>query len=216
MMLRMKGYRIIAGADEVGRGAWAGPVIAAAVVLPDDLEGFLGRVKEEKIKIDDSKVLTALQRQQSALWLKENVVFGIGGAGATVVNRKGIVMATRMAFRKAIRQINDALVDSKVEYLLADGYKIPRIKGLAKSLQIDIVKGDRKSLSIAAASIIAKVHRDGLMTKLGKRFKDYDWQNNKGYGALKHRQAVLKCGLCRYHRVQFVNSFLSAYGNMEA
>jgi ribonuclease HII len=208
LKLKAKGYQTVAGADEVGKGAWAGPVVAAAVVLPDDLEAFVWEMERDKLKIDDSKVLTALQRHYSASWLRQRVTYGIGQVSVNEINNKGIVKATQKAFRMAISQTNDALVDRKIEFLMADGYKIPRIKGVSRSLQIDIVKGDGKSITIAAASIIAKVYRDEVMESLSQEFLGYEWGSNKGYGTLAHRMEILKRGMCCHHRTQFVNTWL--------
>ena len=122
--------------------------------------------------------------------------------------------ALHKAYRLAIRQTADALVDSKIEYLLADGYKIPRIKGLPRSLQIDIVGGDGISLSIAAASIIAKEYRDGLMKKWAQKYRQYGWETNVGYGTRQHREAIARYGMCRLHRLQYVQTGLQKIGKM--
>lgn len=205
--LKERGVTIIAGADEVGRGAWAGPVVAGAVVLPEDLEGFVKRQMEMKIKLDDSKKLTALQRDYSASWLKTEVLaWGVGVSSHTVVNRKGVMAAVEQAYRRAIRQVSDVLGDRKIQHLLVDGYKIPRINGVSRSLQTDIVGGDGISLSIAAASILAKTYRDELMRRLAVRYGKYGWQKNKGYGTREHREAIFEHGMCRLHRVAYVET----------
>lgn len=179
------------------------------MVLPEDLTGFLKRQERDGIVIDDSKKLTARQRQYSALWLKKQVLaWGMGTASHTVVNGKGIMVAVYQAFRRAIRQTADALVDSKIEHLLVDGYKIPRINGVSRSLQSDIVGGDGICLSIAAASIIAKVHRDELMAGLARKYEGYGWERNAGYGTREHQEAILRQGMCKLHRVEYVDTWI--------
>jgi ribonuclease HII len=132
-----------------------------------------------------------------------------------------------VAFRKAIKMANEAIPSrheiatrtsyarndnhQKIDFLLIDAFYIPYVKGLRRKNQKAIVKGDTKSISIAAASIIAKVHRDALMEKIGKRvrYRKYDWINNKGYGTAKHLSAIVKYGTNGYHRRQFVNTYLN-------
>jgi ribonuclease HII len=130
------------------------------------------------------------------------------------INNLGIKKASEIAFRRAIANCKQSLPQGgklKIDYLLIDAFYIPYVKGLRRKNQKAIIKGDTKSISIAAASIIAKVYRDKLMQKLGKhpKYKKYGWGRNKGYGTLEHRSAIKKYGITRQHRKQFVATWLS-------
>lgn len=204
------GLENVAGVDEVGRGSFAGPVVASAVVFSPQYEIGI-RNDELGIRIDDSKKLTRLQREKADIWIRQNAItWGIGEASAKIINRLGMTGATNIAFRKAVKVANITLVN-KISYLLIDAYFIPYIRGIPRSHQHAIINGDEKSYSIAAASIVAKVYRDALMEKIGSRrsYKKYKWALNKGYGTNHHREAILKYGTTGYHREQFVNTFLS-------
>lgn len=225
-----KGYSLVAGLDEVGRGAFAGPVVASAVVFPS-INNLQFAISNEDIKIDDSKKLTDRQRRITATWIMENcLTWGIGEVSVAEINRLGMGKATASAFRRSVANTNIRGY-LRIEYLLVDAYFIPYIRGLpvgARSRAISIkdnnnrtkmktgltqkaiVNGDEKSLSIAAASIIAKVYRDDLMIKKSKNQKHqaYKWEKNKGYGTKKHREAIRKFGATRFHRKQFVQSYL--------
>lgn len=206
------GYMVVAGVDEVGRGCFAGPVCAAAVAFAPTQNLILNT---KDIKINDSKKLSAKQREISALWIKKNALtWGIGEGSVGLINRIGIGKATEVAFRKAIAHANIKLntKDSKqIDFLLIDAFYIPYVKGLRRKNQNAIVKGDTKSISIAAASIIAKVYRDKLMVNFSQksRYKKYGWKRNKGYGTREHQTAILKYGLTRLHRRVFIETFLS-------
>lgn len=194
-----KKYRYIAGADEVGRGSFAGPVVAGAVVFPPDLK--------VEVRINDSKKLSQKRREIANKWIRENsLAWGIGEAGVGKINKYGIKKATEIAFRRAIKNCGE------VNYLLIDAFFVPYVKGLRRKNQLPIINGDEKSLSIAAASIIAKVHRDNLMVSLGKKpkYRKYKWQKNKGYGTRKHQKAISKYGITRLHRKLFVRNFVSS------
>ena len=223
-----KKYEFVAGVDEVGRGCFEGPVVAGCVVfgsegvlsltsptalppankhgapsvgLPGSRHPFLN------VRIDDSKKLTPKQREIADKWIRKNArAFGIGEASVSQINRLGIKKATEIAFRKAI--VNCEL---SIDYLLVDAFYIPYVKGLRRKNQKAIIKGDNKSISIAAASIIAKVYRDKLMTDLGKKpkYRKYKWVKNKGYGTQEHRNAIRKYGLTRQHRNKFVETWLN-------
>jgi len=227
-----KGFKVVAGTDEVGRGAWAGPVVAAVVVWPPlkfSIFNFPARGEarlrrqfeiSKGIKIDDSKKLNPQQRENADRWIKENaLVWGIGEAPVSVINRLGIGKATRMAFRRAVAGCNKRLqttaknmtVDGRsltVDFLLIDAFYLPFTKGIKRKNQLAIIHGDEKSFSIAAASIIAKVYRDNLMCKLAQKYKKYGWDKNKGYGTLKHQEAIKKHGLTHLHRKDFVQKEL--------
>lgn len=194
-----KGYKIIGGVDEVGRGAFAGPVVAACVI-------FKRKLKDHP-KIDDSKRLSPVARQIAADWIKNNAfAYGLGSVSARVINRIGIGKASKMAFRRAVKNTG-----RRIDFLLCDAFYVSYLAGLPKVKQKPIVHGDQKSISVAAASIIAKVYRDKLMTKLGqrRRYKKYLWGKNKGYGTEEHQKTIIKYGRSSYHRKAFVATFLS-------
>ncbi len=201
--LAKKGYKLIAGVDEVGRGSFAGPVVAAAVA-------FTPIINFQLPIINDSKKLTPRQRQIADEWIRKNAIaFGIGQASVAEINRLGIKKASEIAFRKAIKSLQFKS-KSKIEYLLIDAFYIPYVKGLRRKNQLAIVKGDTKSVSIAAASIIAKVYRDKLMISLSKqsKYKYYKWGKNKGYGTREHQAAIKKYGTTRLHRKRFVETWI--------
>ena len=197
-----KGYRVIAGVDEVGRGSFAGPVVAAAVAFRQTLNSKFEI--PNNFKINDSKRLSPKQRKTADRWIRKNAMaFGIGEASVGQINRLGIKKATEIAFRKAISKV-------KPDYLLIDAFFIPYVRGLRRKNQKAIIKGDTKSISIAAASIVAKVYRDKLMEKLGsvRKFKKYGWAQNKGYGTKKHQKAIKKYGSTKLNRKLYVESWL--------
>ena len=184
-----QGYSQIAGLDEAGRGAWAGPVVAAAVVLGPDTDAlrYLAPVK-------DSKLLTARRRELCyGLVVQHALAYGVGGVSSDMIDRIGIVPATRLAMRAAIASLG--LVP---DYLLID----------ALSLDLDvpqkaIIKGDRYCLSIAAASVIAKVTRDRRMVVLDAVSPGYGLARHKGYGTQLHRRSLQHLGPAGFHRYSF-------------
>lgn len=187
------GYRYIAGLDEVGRGSWAGPVVAAAVILPPNWS--------LPPKLADSKLLKPQEREELTLVIKSQALaYGVAEVGLAVINREGIGRATQRAFRLALKGLK-----IQPDYHLIDAFYI---KNLPKRNQLPIVKGDQKSASIAAASIIAKVHRDRLMRKLSRDFPAYRWGRNKGYGTKEHQAAIKSHGFSPLHRRSFDLSFL--------
>src|SRR3990167_2945198 len=182
--LQKIGYKYIAGVDEVGWGCFAGPVVAGCVVFSAGPVGSSSRsisslklagTQRDSLRfrhpslINDSKKLTSKQREIADKWIKKNVLaYGIGEASVTQINKLGIKKATEIAFRKAVVFANLRLKtqDHKsyvISYLLVDAFYIPYVRGLRRRNQKAIIKGDAKSISIAAASIIAKVYRDKLM-----------------------------------------------------
>jgi ribonuclease HII len=185
------GYRAIAGVDEAGRGAWAGPVVAAAVVLPPDpaaLACLLGRV-------DDSKRLTPLARE--ALYEPISacaLAVGVGFVDSSEIDRVGIAPATRLAMRQALERLA-----ARPDFVLIDYLTLP---GLACP-QRGIVHGDALSLSIAAASIIAKVSRDRWMAGQEATYPGYGFTRHKGYGTQGHQDALALLGPCALHRMSF-------------
>lgn len=203
--LHKQGYRLIAGVDEVGRGCFAGPVVAGCVVFDrNTIATFKGGSLQG---INDSKKLGAKRREVADKWIRKNAeAYGIGQASASQINRLGIKKATEVAFRKAIKNC-----EVQIDYLLIDAFYIPYVKGLRRRNQKAIIKGDTKSLSIAAASIIAKVHRDKLMTNLSekRKYKKYKWDKNKGYGTKEHQKMIRKYGISNLHRTKYVATWLS-------
>ena len=183
---QQRGYKRIAGIDEAGRGALAGPVIAAAVILP--LNCSIDGLK-------DSKQLTSKQRDLLADEI-HNVALsvGIGSADNRVVDRLNILKATLLAMRSAIEKLTP-----QPDYLLVDGINLPitDIPGEA------IPKGDSRSYAIAAASIIAKTTRDRIMIELGRAYPNYGFQGHKGYPTSQHRQAIAQFGASDIHRRTF-------------
>ncbi len=222
-----KGFKIIAGVDEVGRGCFAGPVVAGCVVFdtngvlplgspkafpPANKHGASLRTghpasRHPFVVINDSKKLSAKQREVADRWIRKNALaFGIGTASVAQINKLGIKKATEIAYRRAIKNCG-----IKIDYLLIDAFYAPYIAGLRRRNQKPIVRGDSLSVSIAAASIIAKVYRDKLMTELSAQteFKNYLWDKNKGYGTREHRESIQKYGITHYHRIQFVETWES-------
>ena len=178
---------IEAGCDEAGRGCLAGPVSAAAVILPPDfqLEG-----------LDDSKKLTHQQREKlRPIIEKEAIAWSVAFVDHEEIDRINILNASFLAMHRAIERLT-----IQPGYLAIDGN---RFKAYAKLPHACIIKGDGKYLNIAAASILAKTHRDELMTKLGMDYPHYNWQQNKGYPTIAHRNAVIKIGLSPFHRKTF-------------
>jgi len=183
-----QGLRYIAGIDEVGRGCFAGPIVAAAVILP---QGF-----NLTNKIDDSKKLHPKVRNELSVIIKKYALcYSIAEVSVGVINTIGIGKAAQRAFRKTIQDLT-----IKPEHILIDAFLI---NGISKKKQTPLIYGDSLSISIAAASILAKVYRDKLMEKLHEKYSVYDFFSNKGYGTKKHRDAIGKHGLCDLHRTSF-------------
>lgn len=185
--LNNQGINIIAGVDEVGRGPLIGSVVAACVVLPQNfkLEG-----------LTDSKKLSEKKRDKFYEYITENALsIGIGVADEKEIDELNIYQATKKAMKEAISNANKNI---KIEHALIDAMPL--------ELEIpttSIIKGDAKSISIAAASVIAKVTRDRMMYELDKKYPMYDLANNKGYGTKKHLQAIEEYGITKYHRLSY-------------
>ncbi len=186
------GLAAIAGLDEAGRGALAGPVVAAAVILPLDNAQRLGQLHE----VNDSKQLTAKTRERLYAIITANVLcYGIGSCPAEGIDEMGIIAATKAAMMQALSQL-----DPPAGYLLIDGRLRLRRTPLP---QQSIIRGDSKSLSIAAASILAKVTRDRMMVELDGRYPGYGFARHKGYGTDFHRRAIAELGATPEHRMSF-------------
>lgn len=251
-----KGFKAVIGVDEVGRGSWAGPVVAAAVVfsfargpvgfhphptssLPASWRVSAGarwgspapatpRLSTSKctmreflnLGINDSKALGSQKRGKLAEIIRECSAWSVAEVGVGVINKVGIGKATEMAMRKAIDGLwqmaygkwnknNHTLSAIRQKpFVLVDGFHVRYLRGLGLKNQKAIIRGDQKSISIASASILAKVYRDKLMKKLSKKYPQYGWGRNKGYGTRGHQKAILEYGITRLHRKQFVETFL--------
>lgn len=183
--LKKEGYKYIVGTDEVGRGPMAGPLVVAAVILPDDvvIEG-----------LNDSKKLTEKKREQLSAIIKQKAIeYQIQYMSVEEVDRLNVYEASRQAMIKCVRKMKH-----KVDYVLSDAMPID-----FEYPCLDIIKGDMKSASIAAASIIAKVERDHYMVELDKQYPQYGFKKHKGYVTKMHLEAIEKYGVCEHHRTSF-------------
>jgi ribonuclease HII len=186
--VRSLGYCSIAGVDEVGRGPLAGPVVAAAVVLPDS--------EPVPVGVTDSKALTATMRERLYREIQElpGVRIGIGELSSPEIDEVNILRATHQAMRQALAQLSPPC-----DYILVDGLPVPDLPAPSQAL----VKGDRRSASIAAASIIAKVHRDRYMVEMDGVYPGYGFAKHKGYGTKAHLEALTRLGPSPLHRRSF-------------
>jgi len=184
--LKSQGHFLVAGVDEAGRGAWAGPVVAAAVVLP-----FLNR----SYGINDSKLLSPLKREQVLLKVYQHAVdIGIGVVENYELDEMGVGQATYLAMRRAVANLS-----VKPTFVLVDGFKV----GFSGTPSMGIIDGDQKSVSIAAASIVAKVARDRMMAEIDEITPGYGWAVNKGYGTAIHQIRLRELGISQWHRKSF-------------
>lgn len=182
-----QGHRYVAGLDEAGRGPWAGPVIAAAVVLPPNKPDL----ETELAGVNDSKRLTPAQREVYFRVIQEiALAVGVGQATPQEIDRLGIVEATKLAMRRAIERL-----PRRPDYLLIDHLSLP-----LPVPQESFVRGDARVLSIAAASIVAKVVRDDMMRAYDVQFPGYGFARHKGYGTPEHQQALRRLGPTPIHR----------------
>ena len=180
-----EGASFIAGVDEVGRGPLAGPVVAAAVILPKNIED---------LGFDDSKKLSASKREEIYRLIQEKAIaIGIGIVDADIIDKVNIYQASRLAMQQAVSELK-----IQPDYLLIDAMKID-----VNTPQIGIIKGDAKSISIAAASIVAKQVRDQMMQEFDELYPGYDFSNNAGYGTPKHLEGLKAKGICPIHRKTF-------------
>lgn len=189
--LHMAGISRVAGLDEAGRGAWAGPVVAAAVMLPLEREDLL----QALVGVADSKQLSERKRMEHAEQIRAVArAIGIGAAGAVEVDRFGLLPATRLAMRRALNGLG-----ANPQYLLLDHLILPGVP----LDQTALPRGDVHVLSIAAASIIAKVSRDALMREIATAYPEYGFDRHKGYGTWMHRQALEQHGPTPVHRFSY-------------
>jgi ribonuclease HII len=187
--LKERGYRLVAGIDEVGRGAIAGPVGAAAVVLPCDRDLPWAKM------VRDSKQLSPSRREYLAQLIRANAIsIGFGMVPSEEVDALGIVKATRLAMGKAVKMLS-----CKPDFLLIDALKLPDVPLPQRS----IIHGDRISVSIACASIVAKVARDQLMVEMDSLHPGYNLARHKGYGTKDHLESLSQLGPCPLHRRSF-------------
>ena len=187
--------KYICGIDEVGRGPFAGPVVAGAVILPKD---------EEILYLNDSKKLSEKKREELYdIIMDKAVAVGFGMEDSGVIDEINIKQATLKAMKKAIENLKNPKTGEKYvpDMLLVDAEHIPDI-GIS---QVGIIKGDAKSVSIAAASIVAKVTRDRMMVEYDSIYPDYDFASNKGYGTAAHMAAIRELGMTPIHRRSFIH-----------
>ena len=177
--------KLIAGIDEAGRGPWAGPVVSAAVVL---------NKKNIPSDLNDSKKISEKKRQSLYSSIYNSHFVGVGISSIEEIDNLNILQATFLSMKRALDNL-----DCSVDAILVDGNLDPGFDYKTEC----IVNGDSISFSIAAASIIAKVTRDNLMSKIHKEFPNYNWKRNKGYGTKEHRNALEIYGPCKYHRKSF-------------
>lgn len=192
-----KGYSLIAGVDEVGRGPLAGPVVAAACIFDRDVD---------IVGIDDSKKLSEKKREQFFDEIKDKAIaYGIGEASCEVIDEINILEATKLAMRKAIEEA-DKMLESKgrdkIQIVIFDAVKINDLK----KEQMSVIKGDQTYFSVAAASILAKVTRDNLMKEYDKVYPEYGFASNKGYGTKAHYEGIKKAGITEIHRKSFLKN----------
>ena len=197
--LRASGAKYVAGVDEVGRGPLAGPVVTACVILPEDFD-VLG--------VDDSKKLS--EKKREALYdviLEKAVAWGIGRADNHLIDEINILEATKVAMKEAVEKADRMLCEKTgegISHILFDAMTIKDIE----TPQTSLIKGDAKSLSIAAASILAKVTRDREMVEYHQQYPDYAFDSNKGYGTKAHYEGIEKKGITPIHRKSFLKNIL--------
>ena len=180
----------IAGLDEAGRGAWAGPVVAAVVIFPP-----ITNLEQNLWGVRDSKQMNVHQREFWAEIIREHALaWGVGSAEHSEIDQLGILPATRLAMQRALGQLSES-----PDHLLIDALVLPNLN----TPQTALIKGDQRSLSIAAASILAKTTRDALMRQEDDSYPVYGFSRHKGYGTRFHQQALAENGPCAIHRMSF-------------
>ncbi len=178
--------KIIAGVDEAGRGSLIGPVFAAAVIFKKNID---------KKKIKDSKQLSKVKRFCLEKYIKKNSIWSVSSSSLKEIEKLNILNASLLAMKRAIKKLKQ-----KPSLTLIDGNKLPNVNGYKLKY---IIRGDQKVSEISAASIIAKVARDRLITKMTKKYKKYAWDKNAGYGTKEHLKAIKKFGITQHHRKTF-------------
>lgn len=187
LQLKIHQHLIECGTDEAGRGSLAGPVTAAAVILPDDFKNDL---------LNDSKQLSKTKREILKLIIeKEAVSFGVSHIMMDTINDINILNASILGMHKSIEQL-----EPEPQFIAIDGNKFKPLGSISYEC---VIKGDGKYLHIAAASILAKTYRDAYMNKIHEEFPMYNWKQNKGYPTKEHREAIKKYGISKYHRKSF-------------
>jgi len=184
-VLRAQGFARIAGADEAGRGALAGPLVAAAVILPD---GF------DRSGIRDSKLLTPAQREVQCARIVEACAFAVRKIEPNVLDARGLHRSNLALLRRCVRAL-----DPGPDYVLTDGFPVARMPCPA----LGVKKGDMVAASVAAASIVAKVTRDGIMRRMHRRYPEFNFLENKGYATVEHRAVLRRIGPSPIHRLSF-------------
>lgn len=185
LYLARRGFKAIVGLDEVGRGSWAGPLVACAIKLPVDKRLY---------KLRDSKLLFFLERERLAKALRKVCDFGLGIVKIEELNKMNLHQANLLAYERAIKKLK-----STVDFILIDGFRAPNLDYPHKA----IIDGDRICASIAAASIIAKDFRDKMMIRLAKKYPKWGFERHKGYGTKFHQEMLVKYGASEIHRVRF-------------
>lgn len=187
------GFKNIIGIDEVGRGSWAGPLVVAGVILPQNIK--------LPANLADSKKLSSKNRESISTQIKKIAKFiSIAEISHTIINHSGLSYAIDLAFKTITDEAK-----STADFYLIDAFNI---KNIDPSRQLAIKKGDEISASIAAASIVAKVYRDNLMQSLSTKYPNYNFANNKGYGTRYHQNAIRNNGFCQIHRTSFNLKYL--------
>lgn len=180
---------LIAGVDEAGRGPWAGPVVAAACILPVDFPEDLYH------QLDDSKKLSAKKREMLAVEIKKYCIWSVAQIDVEIIDQINILQATMQAMQLAITKLG-----TQPSSVLIDGNMLPKDLLIPATA---VIKGDQKHACISAASILAKTHRDNIMSELAKDFPAYGWERNAGYGTKAHQEALQKHGITPHHRKSF-------------
>ena len=187
LKLNFSGHKLEAGTDEAGRGCLSGPVVAAAVILPDDFQHEL---------LNDSKQLSEKKRQELRPYIEEHALaYGVSFIHQEEVDELNVLQASITGMHRSIQQLN-----IQPEFIIVDGNKFKPYEEIPHQT---IVKGDAKFMSIAAASVLAKTYRDEYMKKIHQEFPQYNWQKNKGYPTKEHREAIRQFGATTYHRKSF-------------
>lgn len=187
--------KIVLGVDEAGRGPLAGPVVASAIIIKNDFD--------EISEINDSKKLSEKKREKLYEAIISNCIVGVGIASEMEIDEINILNATFLAMRRAIDKVKEI---ANFDIVLVDGnHKIREFSGEQEC----VIKGDSKSLAIAAASIVAKVTRDKMMCEIAKEFPEYNFEKHKGYGTKAHRKVLIEIGPCKYHRKSFLKKILN-------